>query len=387
MIRRSSAFRRRACWAPTDWRRSASSRSSRAIASRPARPAMIAPSLSALASWAPVIPVVLRATSRRSRSGPSGLPLAWARRIASRPSRSGGRDQDLAVEAARAQQRLVELVDVVGGGDHDHRPLLLLEAVELDQELVERLLALAGAAVAAAAGAGAADRVELVDEDHGAAGLAGFLEEAADAGGAAADEHLDEARARGGEEVDPGLGGDGAGEHRLAGPGRAVEEDAARRLGAERREAVRFLEPGGDVDQLVLGGVDALDLLPEDRLGLARLHRFRLGRADRAAQQGDEDQQQRGHEEDPEDRVPVEEEFFDVPSGERLASDPSPHHARRTQGRRAKRSRADAVSRAATWEPPTIASSPVSPKQDPGLVAAVVVGRPELQRRRRGPRP
>src|SRR5215203_3090788 len=57
---------------------------------RPARPAMIAPSLRELASWAPVIPVVLRATSPRSRSGASGLFLAWLRRIASRPARSGG---------------------------------------------------------------------------------------------------------------------------------------------------------------------------------------------------------------------------------------------------------------------------------------------------------
>ena len=147
-------------------------------------------------------------------------------------------------------------------------------------------------------------------------GLARLLEEPADAGGAAADEHLDEARARGGEEVDAGLGGDGARQHRLAGPGRAEEQDAARRLGAERGEAVRVAQPGGDVHQLVLGGVDALHLLPEDRLGLARLDRLRLGRADRAAQQRHEDEQQARHEEDPEDRVPVEEEFLDVaPAG------------------------------------------------------------------------
>jgi len=37
---------------------------------------------------------------------------------------------------APPQQRPVELVDVVGGGDHDHRPLLLLEPSRLDQQLV-----------------------------------------------------------------------------------------------------------------------------------------------------------------------------------------------------------------------------------------------------------
>src|ERR1700742_4134988 len=137
-MRRSLRLRRRACWEPTDWRSSASSTSSRWISVWPARPAMIAASFSALASWAPVIPVVLRATSVRSRSSASGLPSAGERRVASRPSRAGGED--------------------------DHRPLLLLEAVELHQQLVQRLLALGGAAVAAA-GAVAADRVELVDED------------------------------------------------------------------------------------------------------------------------------------------------------------------------------------------------------------------------------
>ena len=55
----------------------------------------------------------------------------------------GRGDQHLAVKAARPQQRVVELVDVVGGGDHDHRARVALEAVELDQQLVERLLALA----------------------------------------------------------------------------------------------------------------------------------------------------------------------------------------------------------------------------------------------------
>ena len=230
----------------------------------------------------------------------------------------GRGDQHLAVEAARPQQRVVELVDVVGGGDHDHRPRVLLEPVELDQELVQRLLALAGAAVAAAGAASAADRVELVDEDHRAARLARLLEEPADARRAAPDEHLDEARARGGEEVDPGLGGDRPRQHRLAGPGRAEEQHPARRLRAERGEAVGVAQPLGDVHQLVLGGVDPLDLLPEHRLGLARLDRLRLGRAHRAAHQFEEDEQQRGHEDDPEDGVPVEEELLDFGCLERL---------------------------------------------------------------------
>ena len=202
------------------------------------------------------------------------------------------RDQHLAVEAARSQQRLVELVDVVGGGDHDHRAGIALEAVELDQQLVERLLALAGAAIATAATARSPDRVELVDEDHGPARLARLLEQPPDAGGTPPDEHLYEARARGGEEVDAGLGGDRPRQHRLAGPRGAEEQHAARRLRAERGEALGVAQPLGDVHQLVLGRVDALHLVPEHRLGLARLHRLRLGRAHRAAHQREEDEEQ-----------------------------------------------------------------------------------------------
>ena len=289
-MRRSFWFSRRACCEPTDWRSSASSRSSRAIALRSARPAMIAASLSALASWAPVIPVVLRATSVRSRSSAERLALGVGAqdRLAAVAVRR--RDQHLAVEAARSQQRVVELVDVVGGGDDDHRAGVALESVELDQQLVERLLALTGAAVAASTTARAPDRVELVDEDHRTARLARFLEQPPDAGGTPPDEHLDEARARGGEEVDAGLRGHRPRQHRLAGPGRAEEQHAARRLGAERGEAVGVAQPLGDVHQLVLGGVDALHLLPEHRLGLARLHRLRLGRAHRAAHQPEEDE-------------------------------------------------------------------------------------------------
>ena len=73
-------------------------------------------------------------------------------------------DDDAAVEAAGPQQRRVEHVGPVGGGQHDHA-LGAGEAVHLGQDLVERLLALVVAADRRAAAARAADGVELVDED------------------------------------------------------------------------------------------------------------------------------------------------------------------------------------------------------------------------------
>ena len=112
------------------------------------------------------------------------------------------RHEDLAIEAARAQQRRVELVEQVGGGDH-HELLRAAEAVHLHQQLVERLVLLARD-VAAARGA---HGVELVDEDDRRAGLARLAEQAPDARRAEAGEHLDERGRRLCEELGLGLGG------------------------------------------------------------------------------------------------------------------------------------------------------------------------------------
>ena len=73
---------------------------------------------------------------------------------------------DLAIEPAGAEQRRIEDVLAVGRGDDDDA-LVTLEAVHLDEQLVERLLALFVAERVAAAAA--ADGVELVDEDDAGA--------------------------------------------------------------------------------------------------------------------------------------------------------------------------------------------------------------------------
>ena len=161
----------------------------------------------------------------------------------------GGVDADLAVEAARAQQRRVEHVGTVGRRDEDDAAADV-EAVHLDEQLVEGLLAL----VVAAAHAGAAvatDGVDLVDEDDGGRVLLGLLEQVADAAGADADEHLDEVGAGDRVERHAGLAGDGAGEQRLAGAGRAVEQDALGDLGADGLELGRLLEELLDLAELL----------------------------------------------------------------------------------------------------------------------------------------
>ncbi len=217
---------------------------------------------------------------------------------------------DLAREAAGAQQRRVEHVEPVGGGDH-HETLVAGEAVHLDQELVEGVFVLVVAAVTALA-ALAADGVELVDEDDRA-----FLgrprpgEQLAHARCADAHVALDELGARRGEELDTRLGRQRLREQRLAGSGRAVQQQARRHTRADPLEALGIAEEldelGNLFDRLVaardVGEGDArTGLLLDLRPGAQRpagLTRTRL-RLPAPVAHGDD------HEDDREDDQPEE---------------------------------------------------------------------------------
>ena len=171
------------------------------------------------------------------------------------PLHVGTVDDDAAIEAAGTQQRRIEHVGTVGRGDEDDA-FVRFEAVHLDEQLVQRLLAL----VVAAAEAGAAmtaDRVDLVDEHDAGRVLLALLEQVADARGADADEHLDEVGAADREERDVGFTGDRAREQRLAGAGRAHEQHALGNAAAELLELLRFLEELDDLLELFLRFVDA----------------------------------------------------------------------------------------------------------------------------------
>ena len=145
----------------------------------------------------------------------------------------GTLDGDVPVEPARAAQRRVEDVGPVGRADHDDAAGDV-EAVHLDEQLVEGLLALVRTAGGAAATALAAGGVELVDEDDGRSGGAHAGEQVTDTGGTDTDERLDELGTGDGEERHLGLAGDGLGEQRLATPGRAEQQQTLGRGGAER---------------------------------------------------------------------------------------------------------------------------------------------------------
>ena len=187
----------------------------------------------------------------------------------------------LAVETAGTQQGRIEHVGTVGRGDQDDA-FIGLEAVHLDQQLVQRLFALVVAAAEAGA-AMAADRVDFVDEDDAGRVLLGLLEHVAHARGADADEHFDEVGARDREERNVGFARDRARDQRLAGAGRADQQHAARNASAEALEFSGIAQEFDDLLQILLGFVDAGDVVEGDaamRLGqhlgarLAEAHRL-----------------------------------------------------------------------------------------------------------------
>ena len=97
---------------------------------------------------------------------------------------------DVAVETARTQQRRVEHVGAVRRRDQDDA-FVGLEAVHLDEQLVQRLLAFVIAAAETGA-AMAANRVDFIDEHDARRILLRLLEHVAHARRTDAHEHLDE---------------------------------------------------------------------------------------------------------------------------------------------------------------------------------------------------
>ncbi len=158
---------------------------------------------------------------------------------------------DLAVEPARAEQRRIEHVGPVGSG-HQDDSVVRLEAIHLDQQLIEGLLPL----VVSAAEPGAPvppDGVDLVDEDDAGRVRLTLLEEIAHPAGADAHEHLDEVRAGHREEGPAGLAGDRLGQQRLAGSRRSHQQRPLGQPTAQPGELLGVLQELDDFLQLDLG--------------------------------------------------------------------------------------------------------------------------------------
>ena len=169
-----------------------------------------------------------------------------------------------AVETAGAQQRGIEHVGPVGGGDQDDA-VVGFEAVHLDEQLVQGLLALVVSAAEACA-AMTADRVDFVDEDDAGRVLLALFEQVADAAGAHADKHLHEVRTGDGEERHVGFAGDRAGQQGLAGSRRSDQQHALGNAAAELLELLRLAQELDDLLQLFLGLIHAGHVLERDLL-------------------------------------------------------------------------------------------------------------------------
>ena len=200
----------------------------------------------------------------RLTSSATGTFFTCTRRTSSRPRTSGRSDDDAAIETAGAEQRGIEDVGTVGGGDQDHA-VVGLEAVHLDEQLVQRLLALVVSAAEACATM-TADCVDFVDEDDAGRVLLALLEEVADAACADADEHFNEVGTGDREEGNVGFAGDCAGQQGLAGSRRSDEQHALGNASAELLELLRLAQKLDDLLQLFLGFIDAGHVLEGDLL-------------------------------------------------------------------------------------------------------------------------
>src|ERR1019366_5354920 len=139
-----------------------------------------------------------------------------------------------------------------------------LEPAHLNQQLVERLLALV-VTTSQAGAALAAHGVDLVHEDDAGRVLLGLVKEVAHPAGADPDEHLDELRAGDAEEGHARLAGHRLGEEGLAGSRRADQEDALGDASPDGGELIRVLEELDDLAELLLGLVDPGDVHEGDR--------------------------------------------------------------------------------------------------------------------------
>ena len=211
---------------------------------------------------------------------------------------------DLAVETAGTQQRRVENVGAVGGRDDDDVGAGF-ETVHLDQNLVQRLLALVMAAAQSSATL-AADRVDFVDEDDRRRFGLGALEQVAYAARADADEHFDELGTGDAEERHAGLTSHGARHQGLAGTRRANHQHALGNTRAQTNELFRFLQELDDFSQFLLGffraghvrerDLRALHVAGDAGAAAAKAHRLVLAATHRAHHPPQQpDDQQRRH--------------------------------------------------------------------------------------------
>ncbi len=105
-----------------------------------------------------------------------------------------------------------------------------------------------------------AHSVDLVDEDDARRMLFRLLEHVANTARTDTDEHLDEIRARDGEERHLGFARDRLGQQGLTGPGRTDHQNTARNTAAQALELTRIAQELDEFMNLFLGFITASDI-------------------------------------------------------------------------------------------------------------------------------
>ncbi|RUP49633.1 LOW QUALITY PROTEIN: hypothetical protein BC936DRAFT_141968 [Jimgerdemannia flammicorona] len=188
-------------------------------------------------------------------------------------------DGNVTIEAAGTHQRRVQDVRPVGAGQDDH-VLAGSKTVHLDQELVERTLALIVATELPALAARLADRVDFVHEDDARRVLLRRRKQVPHTRRANAYKHLDEFGTGDAQEGDAGFARRRLGQECLARAGRPGEDGARRDLCAELLVRARVLEELDKLHDLLLRLIHPCHVLELDLHVRLLVEHLRLGLAD-----------------------------------------------------------------------------------------------------------
>src|SRR5713226_2146615 len=161
---------------------------------------------------------------------------------------------DLPVETPRSQQGWIKHVRAVRGGKDDNS-LIGLEAIQLHQQLLQRLFPFIIAGERRCATTRSPNRVDFIDKDDTRSVLLGLLKEIAHAAGPDPDEEFDEAGATGTIERDTCLACDGTSEQGFAGAWRADQQHAFGNMCPNGQVALRLAQEVDFLAQVGLGFV------------------------------------------------------------------------------------------------------------------------------------
>ncbi len=179
-------------------------------------------------------------------------------------------DNDPAIESTRPEKSGVEHIGPVRRCEKNDT-LVALEPVHLDEQLVERLLALVMPA-AKPRSAVPADGIDFIYKQDTWRVFFPLVEEIPDAGGAHTDKHFDKVRTAHGEERDGRFTGDGFGEQGLSCSRRPEKEGALGNPTAEPLEFLGITEKLDNFLEFFLGLVGAGDVIEGDPRAVATKH-------------------------------------------------------------------------------------------------------------------